>query len=232
MKKAGLILVFIFMMMASIACASSNSNSESGSASGENGEVELKFMMWGNQAHMDVYNKLIDDFTKENPGIKVTMESVPFAEYQQKISVLAAGGSLPDLAWVSERMVPQFKSNHILADVSEFKEDAQFKLDDYIPSTLDLFRDGDQLLGLPFSTPPVVMFYNKTLFDQAGLTDPNRLATQGKWTWEQFEESAKAITSKDATNRIYGANFFATGRPGRCFPPTPGPMEAVHSTKA
>lgn len=128
--------------------------------------------------------------------------------------------------------MPQFKSNHILADVSEFKEDAQFKLDDYIPSTLDLFRDGDQLLGLPFSTPPVVMFYNKTLFDQAGLTDPNRLATQGKWTWEQFEESAKAITSKDATNRIYGANFFATGRPGRCFPPTPGPMEAVHSTKA
>ncbi|WP_340027815.1 sugar ABC transporter substrate-binding protein [Paenibacillus sp. FSL H7-0940] len=208
MKKAGLILVFILMMMASVACTSSNSGSESGSSSGENGEVELKFMMWGNQAHMDVYNKLIDDFTKENPGIKVTMESVPFAEYQQKISVLAAGGSLPDLAWVSERMVPQFKSNHILADVSEFKDDAQFKLDDYIPSTLDLFRDGDELLGLPFSTPPVVMFYNKTLFDKAGLTDPNTLATQGQWTWEQFEESAKAITSKDATNRVYGANFF------------------------
>ena len=33
---------------------------------------------------MDVYNKLIDSFTQENPGIKVTMESVPFAEYQQK----------------------------------------------------------------------------------------------------------------------------------------------------
>ena len=159
------------------------------------------------------------------------MESVPFADYQQKISVLAAGGSLPDLAWVSERMIPQFKSNHILADVSAFKDDAQFKLDDYIPSTLDLFREGDQLLGLPFSTPPVVMFYNQTLFDKAGLTDPNTLAAKGEWTWEQFEASAKAITSKDAANRIYGANFFGTGRPGPCFLHTPGLTEAGRSTK-
>lgn len=128
--------------------------------------------------------------------------------------------------------MPQFKSNHILADVSEFKDDAQFKLDDYIPSTLDLFRDGDQLLGLPFSTPPVVMFYNKTLFDKAGLTDPNTLASQGQWTWEQFEKSAKTITSKEATNRIYGANFFATGRPGLCSPRIHGPMAAARSTKA
>lgn len=231
MKKAGLMLVLVFMITALIGCTSTNTGGDSNASGGENDKVELKFMMWGNQAHIDVYNKLIDGFTKENPGIKVTMESVPFADYQQKISVLAAGGSPPDLAWVSERMIPQFKSNQILADLSAFKDDAQFKLDDYIPSTLDLFREGDQLLGLPFSTPPVVMFYNKTLFDKAGLTDPNTLVAKGEWTWEQFEASAKAITSKDAANRIYGANFFATGKPGRCFLRTPGLMEAGRSTK-
>ncbi|WP_028562721.1 ABC transporter substrate-binding protein [Paenibacillus pinihumi] len=210
MKKAGLMLIFALMVALSFGCSSSNSGSGSNpkETSKEKDEIELKFMMWGNQAHMDMYNKLIEGFTQENPGIKVTMESVPFADYQQKISVLAAGRSLPDIAWVSERMVPQFKANGILADVSKFKEDAEFKLDDYIPSTLDLFRDGDQLLGLPFSTPPVVMFYNKTLFDKAGLTDPNTLAAEGKWSWEQFENSAKAISSKDAKNRVYGANFF------------------------
>lgn len=231
MKKAGLMLILALMITALIGCTSTNTGGGSNASGGENDKVELKFMMWGNQAHIDVYNKLIDGFTKENPGIKVTMESVPFADYQQKISVLAAGGSLPDLAWVSERMIPQFKSNHILADVSAFKDDAQFKLDDYIPSTLDLFREGDQLLGLPFSTPPVVMFYNQTLFDKAGLTDPNTLGAKGEWTWEQFEASAKAITSKDAANRIYGANFFGTGRPGPCFLHTPGLTEAGRSTK-
>jgi multiple sugar transport system substrate-binding protein len=207
-KKTGLVLLLTMMVAFTFGC--SNSGSESGSTNSpeKSGDVELKFMMWGNQAHMDVYTKLIDGFKKENPGIQVTMESAPFADYQQKISVLAAGKSLPDIAWVSERMVPQFKENGILGDVSEFKNDADFKLDDYIPSTLDLFRDGDKLLGLPFSTPPMVMFYNKTLFDKANLTDPNNLAKEGKWTWAEFEKSAKAITNKDAQNRVYGVNFF------------------------
>lgn len=212
MRKAAWTAILAFLLVAAVGC-SSNSGSggapQGGQESTDQGEqVELKFMMWGNQAHMDVYNKLIADFTKDNPGIKVTMESVPFAEYQQKVSVLAAGRSLPDIAWVSERMLPQFKANGILADVSEFKEDASFKLEDYIPSTLDLFRDGDQLLGLPFSTPPVVMFYNKTLFDAAGLTDPNTLAAAGQWTWAKFEETAKTLSNKNAANRVYGANFF------------------------
>ncbi|QMV43627.1 ABC transporter substrate-binding protein [Cohnella cholangitidis] len=209
MKKTGLLLSLSMLVAFTFGCSN---NSEPGSSStgspAKSGDVELKFMMWGNQAHMDVYNKLIEGFEKENPGIQVTMESVPFTDYQQKISVLAAGKSLPDIAWVSERMVPQFKSNGILADVSEFKNDAAFKLDDYIPSTLDLFRDGDQLLGLPFSTPPMVMFYNKTLFDKANLTDPNTLAKEGKWTWAEFEKSAKALTNKDAQSRVYGVNFF------------------------
>ncbi|WP_239615074.1 ABC transporter substrate-binding protein [Cohnella mopanensis] len=208
MKKTGLLLLLTMLVAFTFGCSNSGSNSGSSKSPEKSGDVELKFMMWGNQAHMDVYTKLIDGFKKENPGIQVTMESVPFADYQQKISVLAAGKSLPDIAWVSERMVPQFKSNGILGDVSEFKNDADFKLDDYIPSTLDLFRDGDQLLGLPFSTPPMVMFYNKTLFDKANLTDPNTLAKEGKWTWAEFEKSAKAITNKDAQNRVYGVNFF------------------------
>ncbi|RXZ80278.1 sugar ABC transporter substrate-binding protein [Paenibacillaceae bacterium] len=209
MKRGKLMLLVALVAVLLAGCGSnSGSNTKGNPDQAKEKNVELTFMMWGNQAHMDVYNGLIEGFKAENPGIDVKMESVPFAEYQQKISVLAAGKSLPDIAWVSERMVPQFKSNGILADVSEVKNDADFNLNDFIPSTLDLFQDGDQLFGLPFSTPPAVMFYNKTLFDQAGLTDPNTLASKGEWTWEQFEQSAKAISSNDAKNRVYGANFF------------------------
>jgi len=213
MKKAGWVLSAVMLLGLAAGCSSQGSDpvgsgTEAPESAVQQGEVELKFLMWGNQSHMDVYEKLIAEFQSEHPGIKVKMESVPFTEYQQKISVLAAGKSLPDLAWVSERMIPQFKQNGILADVSEFKNDAEFNLEDYIPSTLDLFREGDQLLGLPFSTPPIVMFYNKALFDQAGLTDPNTLAAEGSWTWDQFEASAKAIANTNAQDRVYGANFF------------------------
>ncbi|MEK3914324.1 sugar ABC transporter substrate-binding protein [Paenibacillus sp. FSL H7-0331] len=205
-------LLVVAMVIVSTACSkqeaavSSNAGGNSGNAS--NKPVTLKFLTWGNQAHLDMYAKLLETYKKQNPNITVTLESIPFADYQQKVSVLAAGRELPDIAWVSERMVPQFMANDILADVSDIKSDAAFNLNDFIPSTLNLFTKEGKLYGLPFSTPPSVMFYNQDLFDKAGLASPNELAKQGKWTWEEFTKSAKALTSGTGANKVYGANFF------------------------
>ncbi|MCU6710659.1 sugar ABC transporter substrate-binding protein [Paenibacillus sp. J5C_2022] len=213
MKRTIAFAIIAFLMALTVGCSGGGNEDKqpaggNGNEAGGEETVELKFLMWGNQAHMDLYNDLIDSFTEKHPHIAVKMESVPYPDYQQKVSVLAAGQELPDVAWVAERMVPQFMANGILADVSGFKDDEAFHMEDYIPSTLDLFRKGDELLGLPFSTPPSVMFYNESLFQAAGLTDPNTLAKEGKWTWEEFEKAAKAITNTDVKNRVYGANFF------------------------
>lgn len=214
MKKKLSSLLVIFMIILSTACSKQETAVQSNSASPDNSTnasskpVTLKFLTWGNQAHLDMYAKLLETYKKQKPNITVTLESIPFADYQQKVSVLAAGRELPDIAWVSERMVPQFMSNNILADVSDIKSDAAFNIDDFIPSTLNLFTKEGKLYGLPFSTPPSVMFYNQDLFDKAGLTSPNELAKQGKWTWAEFTKSAKALTSGTGANKVYGANFF------------------------
>lgn len=209
MKKWVSSLLVIPMLALSAGCSTKEPAKQDASQAGAgNKPVTLKFLTWGNQAHLDMYNKLLETYKKTHPNVTVTMESIPFADYQQKVSVLAAGRELPDLAWVSERMVPQFMANDILADVSDVKTDASFNMDDFIPSTLSLFTKDDKLYGLPFSTPPSVMFYNQDLFDKAGLPSPNELAKQGKWTWEEFTKSAKAITSGTGANKVYGANFF------------------------
>ncbi|OXM84354.1 ABC transporter substrate-binding protein [Paenibacillus rigui] len=209
MKKWVSSLLVIPMLALSAGCSTKEpAKQDAAQAGAGNKPVTLKFLTWGNQAHLDMYNKLLETYKKTHPNVTVTMESIPFADYQQKVSVLAAGRELPDLAWVSERMVPQFMANDILADVSDVKTDASFHMDDFIPSTLSLFTKDDKLYGLPFSTPPSVMFYNQDLFDKAGLPSPNELAKQGKWTWEEFTKSAKAITSGTGANKVYGANFF------------------------
>ncbi|PYI53443.1 ABC transporter substrate-binding protein [Paenibacillus flagellatus] len=172
--------------------------------------VKLVFMTWGNPSHLDMYERLLDRFAELRPDIAIELESVPYPEYQQKLSVLAAGRELPDIAWAADRMIPQFRANHILADVSETARDAGFDPGDFIPSTLDMFRGEDGMLyGLPFSTPPSVMFYNADLFERAGLTPPDTLHAQGRWTWERFRESARAIAAlSSGGERVYGANFF------------------------
>ncbi|HWO74330.1 MAG TPA: sugar ABC transporter substrate-binding protein [Bacillus sp. (in: firmicutes)] len=204
MKKISLLFLSILLIAFSAACSNNAGTSESEENENNNEEVELTFMMWGSEAHQEVYNELIAKFNEEHPNIKVKIESVPFPDYQQKITVLAAGRELPDIGWVAERMVPQFMENDLLEDVSSFADDAEYNMDDFFPSTLDLFEKDDQLLGIPFSTPPMVIFYNKDLFVNAGEKTPNEHVEAGTWTWEQFEKSAKAI-SRDG---VYGANFF------------------------
>lgn len=205
MRKQWLAIFTILLLIFTSACskdAGTSDGDKKGTAKGK--IVELTFMMWGNEAHQEVYNGLIEKFNEKHPNIKVKMESVPFPDYQQKITVLAAGKELPDVGWVAERMVPQFMDNDILEDVSSFKEDGEYKMDDFFPSTLELFQKENKQYGIPFSTPPMVLFYNEDLFKSAGEKTPNEHLADGNWNWEQFEKSAKAISSQG----VYGANFF------------------------
>ena len=120
------------------------------------------------------------------------------------MSVLAAGQELPDIAWVSERMVPQFMANDILADVTDIVQDEAFDIDDIIPSTLELFRQDDKLYGLPFSTPPSVVFYNEDLFKQAGLSTPNELAEKENGRGKSSKKPQNDQDERCFTERLRG----------------------------
>ncbi|WP_284141047.1 sugar ABC transporter substrate-binding protein [Virgibacillus sp. LDC-1] len=202
MKKYFIVLLGMALMILG-AC---DKGSESSGAGNE--KVELTFTTWGGDQHIEMYEELLKEFYDENPNIKVDVESIPHGDYQQKLSVLAAGNELPDVGWVAERMVPQFVKNDILTDITDIVEDKDFEFDDFIPSTLDLWKHDGKLLGLPFSTPPMILYYNKTMFEEAGLETPNELAKKDEWTWEQFEKSSKALSGGKGSERTYGARLF------------------------
>jgi multiple sugar transport system substrate-binding protein len=206
MRKRGLLAVclsFLFL----VACGNDpTSSSEAEKQQGE--QIELTLSTWGNDQHIAMYEELLEDFYAKYPHIKVNIESTPHADYQQKMSVLAAGRELPDVGWVAERMVPQFVENGILRDVTGITEKPDFHFADFYPSTLELWQHDGKLLGFPFSTPPMIMYYNKTIFEQAGVKTPNEHAAEGTWTWEQFEQTARELSSGSGANRIYGANLW------------------------
>lgn len=212
MKKYSLIF-FSLVMIFLAACSNDDAagkNKDDGTAKSDDKkkDVELTFSIWGNDQHAEMYEELLKGFYDKNPNIKVKIDLIPFPDYQQKMSVLAAGNELPDVGWVSEAMVSQFTKNDILSDISEFSKDDNFDMNDFIPSTLELWKHDGKLLGLPFSTPPMILYYNKTMFEKAGLETPTELAMKDEWTWEQFEEAAKVLSAGEGTNRTYGARLF------------------------
>jgi multiple sugar transport system substrate-binding protein len=171
--------------------------------------VTLKISIWGNDNHKKMYEDMIVKFHEKNPNINVEIMTIPFADYQQKLTIMQASRTAPDLVWLAERMIPQFISTNGLLDISALKTDAEYKFEDFYPSSLELLTKDGKNYGIPFSTPPSMIYYNKTLFKAKGLSTPNELYTQGKWNYEEYLKAAKALT--DPSQGIFGNNLIRNG---------------------
>ena len=76
-----------------------------------------------------------------------------------------AGGNPPDGGWVLENTAPQFVASQVMADLQPALTAAEgYDLADFSESALALWKAGDGLYALPFSTSPFLILYNKDLF--------------------------------------------------------------------
>lgn len=172
-------------------------------------DVKLKFSIWGNDKHKAMYEEMLAEYKKLKPHVSVEIITIPSNDYLQKLTIMNASGTAPDVAWLSEAHIPQFMENDQLVDLSELKSDADYNFGEIYPTTLELLTRGDQVYGIPFSTPPMMMYYNKKLFQEKGLKTPTELYNEGNWNYEQLLQAAQAIT--DRNQGVYGVNFVRNG---------------------
>ncbi|WP_375165977.1 ABC transporter substrate-binding protein [Chelativorans sp.] len=159
---------------------------------------ELRFTVWtGGEAHLRMLNEIAESFKVTHPDVTVRFETIPAADYTQKLTFQLAGGNPPDLGWMMEDAAPTFAAAGVLMDLGPTLREAEgYDFADYSQPALGLWTDGEAVYGVPFSTSPFMIFYNKTLFDEAGLEDPLQLAASGKWNMDTFQEVARTIKEK------------------------------------
>lgn len=214
MKRVLSVALTAFLVIGSFAgCSKSAPKTSAGSGSSQVGgkTVGLTMSIWGDDKRKSQYETLLKDFETSN-NCTVDIILVPFNEYMQKLSIQMAAKTAPDAVWLSEAMIPQFINSGNMSDLtSALKNDSSFDLNDFYPTTLDLFKRGQKIYGVPFSFGPRVIFYNKTLFDQKGLETPTQLAKEGKWTLDTFFADAKALT--DSSKGVYGMKLVGATEP-------------------
>lgn len=211
MKKSLLILCLLLASLLA-ACSSNSRSGENGDAASNAStakDVKLTFSIWGNDTHKAMYETLIENYRKDHPNVSVEIMTIPGGDYQQKLSIMMASKTAPDVLWLMERSIPQFMNAGQLEDISSFKSDPAYKADDLIPSTLELVTKGDKLYGIPFSTPPNMLYYNKSLFKEKGLKTPGELYREGNWTYEEMTKAAAALSQPD--KGVYGLNLIRPG---------------------
>jgi len=158
--------------------------------SAEPTSASLVMSIWGSDNDTKSYQQRADAFTATHPGITVTVTNIPTANYLQQVNTMISGGSAPDIILVDGSSGPSLASRGALVDMTPLISAAN--LDP--TSVVDAGRlTGYQLNGEQFALPDrggnIVFYYNKTMFDAAGLTYP----TNG-WTWDDMVNAAKALT--------------------------------------
>lgn len=162
--------------------------------------VDLRFTVWsGADAHHALLNEIAADYQEANPNVSVEFSTIPFDDYVPNLTIQLSGSDQPDAGWLTETSAPEFIQAGAAVDLSDAME--AYNPDDWFEPALELWRDGDAIYGVPFSTSPFLIMYNQDIFDDAGVPTPSELEEQGEWTWERFAEISSEI--RDTTG-IYG----------------------------
>ncbi len=175
---------------------------------GNDGGKVLRVSNWGGAGEEDELAKTVQrlngEFEKANPGVELRIEGIP-GEYVQKMLLNHVAGTMPDVMDLDASSAAVFINNGILRDLRPFIEkDPDFKLSDYYPNVVDIGRRGEAIYAIPGDFTPMVVYYNKRLFDKAGVPYP-----KPGWTFDDFLQTARRLTvpAPRAADRQYGFVF-------------------------
>ncbi|MCL6444711.1 MAG: sugar ABC transporter substrate-binding protein [Alicyclobacillus sp.] len=179
-------------------CGSSGGTSSSGAgtsknATGSSGKITLTLMDWYTSTSDAEMKKMISEYEKQNPNVTIKRVVVPGNSYLQKVLQEATANALPDILMLDNPMVPDVASTGVLEDFSKI---GKVDTSNFAKGSLSEGMYNDKLYGLPIENNTIGLFYNKTMFKQAGISHPPT-------TWSELVADAKKLTH----GSVYGFAF-------------------------
>lgn len=220
LKRAAALTMAALMTAAAVTgCGSKPSSTETAAAAGQaeskteaqaeskeeakaDGEkIKLSVSVWDNDASPQ-FKAVTEGFMKANPNVEVELMDTQADEYGKKLTtMLASGDSDPDVMFIkdSEMQAAMQQKNQIL-NLDEYIKKDNIDLSVY-GGVAELLKMDGSSYTLPFRKDWYVLYYNKDLFDKAGVPYPS-----DDMTWDEFEELAKKMTSGEGSAKVYGSH--------------------------
>jgi multiple sugar transport system substrate-binding protein len=168
------------------------------------GPAEITMMMWGDPAELDVWNQIVADFHQANPNITVKVEVSDWDSYWTKLKTMLSAGTPPDVFAMDAPLYLDYQSRGVLLNLQSFLDKNPDMLKDVYPQTLQAYKTADGMYGLPRDFQTIVLFYNKDMFDTAGVAYPT-----ADWTYDDLRKAAKSLTKAGADGKTTQYGFYA-----------------------
>ena len=152
-------------------------------------KITLRYAVW-DRNQLPAEQEIAKRFEQANPDIKIEIELTPSAQYFVKLDSAAAGGVAPDIFWINMPYFVQYAKNGIMEPLAPYIKDSGLQLDDVVASSVKAYQYDGQQMAIPRDVDSIAVWYNKKLFDQAGVSYPT-----SDWSWDDLKNKATALKS-------------------------------------
>lgn len=148
------------------------------------------------QAGEAYWNGIEEDFEKVSPGVRLTVERLPWAGRDRRVAEALAGDNGPDAVLLMPDQIPRFASRRAIVPV-----DAALKGNEgrFLSAALDAVTENGRIYGAPIYQTVTTTIYNKRLLSEAGVTTPPT-------TWDEIKAAAPKLHSKGIALLDYSAS--------------------------
>ncbi len=153
-------------------------------------QTDITFMAWGSPEELMVWQTIADEFNEANPDIEVAVDVSDWEAYFNKLQTLFAGGTPPDVFAMDAPLYPDWQSRGVLKNLQPYLDAEPEVLEGVYPVTLEAYQTEEGYFGLPRDFQTIVLYYNKDMFDEAGLDYPT-----DDWTLTDLREAAQQLTA-------------------------------------
>lgn len=212
-RSIGFLTILLTLVLALAACApvapgsTPATGGESNAPAASDGPTTITWAFWGSPEEAASHKAVGDAFMQAHPEIKLEYYNEPWGDYFTKMETLWASGdsaAIPDVLFLWP--TPKYAAQGVLENLDSYIEKSGYNLDDYWPALLESASYDGSVYGFPRDISVEALYYNKDMFDQAGIPYPDET-----WTWDDLLSAAEQLTVKDASGKVerYGLGMEA-----------------------
>ncbi len=155
--------------------------------------VELTFGRHWEAAFRPRQAEYDEGFMERHPDIKINITYNTWADHNNVVPAWAAAGTLPDIIYVHGSRATPWAHEGIIIDIHDIVvADEEFNIDGMWEESVRLYRVNGRIHALPYDHGPIILGYNKDMFDAAGMDYPAE-----DWTMEDMAAAAIELTDTD-----------------------------------
>ncbi len=167
----------------------------------------VTFSVFGDPAEFAAYENLVAAFHEKHPEIQVQLQHIPGqSDYRQRLAASFSSGEPPDVMLLNYRRFGTFAAQDGLEPLTTYLANSDVLSEsDFFQPVIESFYLDEELWCIPQNVSSLVVYYNKDLFDAAGLSYPTN-----EWTHDEFLAAARQLTQDtngDGTIDQYGVGI-------------------------